>query len=137
MSSAALFRIIIPAANLEQSVRFYSALLDQPGMRVSAGRHYFRCGGVTVAVYCPAGDGDSTEARNNFGHVYFSTNDLEGCFVRAQKTGGLSDEIGDGGLKMGEIAKRPWGERSFYVDDPFGNPLCFVDETTLFKGPPS
>ena len=137
MSSVALFRIIIPAADLEQSVRFYSALLDQPGMRVSGGRHYFRCGAVTVAVYSPAGDGDATQPRSNFGQVYFLTNDLEAYFARAQKTGGLSSEVGDGGLKMGEIAKRPWGERSFYVDDPFGNPLCFVDEATVFKGPPS
>jgi hypothetical protein len=38
---------------------------------------------------------------------------------------------------MGEIARRPWGERSFYMRDPFGNPLCFVDEGTLFtSGPP-
>jgi uncharacterized glyoxalase superfamily protein PhnB len=33
-----------------------------------------------------------------------------------------------------EIEIRPWGERSFYARDPFGNPLCFVDETTLFTG---
>jgi len=29
---------------------------------------------------------------------------------------------------------RPWGERSFYAHDPFGNPLCFVDATTIFTG---
>jgi len=34
----------------------------------------------------------------------------------------------------GEIVKRPWGELSFYVEDPWGNGLCFVDETTLFTG---
>ena len=136
MSDAALFRVIIPAGDLDQSVRFYSTLLGQPGMRVSGGRHYFRCGAVNVAVYCPSGDGDPTPPRRNFGHVYFSTNDLDAYFARAQQTGGLSTETGDGGLKMGEIARRPWGERSFYVDDPFGNPLCFVDEATVFKGPP-
>ena len=36
--------------------------------------------------------------------------------------------------EMGEIAERPWGERSFYAHDPFGNPVCFVDERTLFTG---
>jgi hypothetical protein len=36
---------------------------------------------------------------------------------------------------MGRIATRPWGERSFYLRDPFGNPLCFVDAATLFTGP--
>jgi len=30
--------------------------------------------------------------------------------------------------------ERPWGERSFYAVDPFGNPLCFVDQKTLFTG---
>jgi hypothetical protein len=25
-------------------------------------------------------------------------------------------------------------ERSFYVHDPWGNGLCFVDENTLFTG---
>ena len=136
MSDFVLFRVIMPVGDLDKAVRFYSTLLDQPGMRVSGGRHYFRCGGVTLAVYSPAGDGDPTQPRANFGHVYFSTADLEACFKRAQALGGLSREIGDGGLPMGEIAKRPWGERSFYVDDPFGNPLCFVDESTVFKGPP-
>ena len=38
---------------------------------------------------------------------------------------------------MGQIATRPWGERSFYVHDPFGNPLCFVDAGSLFTGPPA
>ena len=137
MSALTLFRVIIPAGDLEASVSFYSTLFDQPGMRVSGGRHYFRCGAVTLAVYNPSGDGDSVQPRPNFGHVYLATSDLEGCFQRAQLAGGLASDIGDGGLPMGEIATRPWGERSFYLDDPFGNPLCFVDAATLFTGPPS
>jgi len=40
-------------------------------------------------------------------------------------------------LPMGEIARRPWGERSFYLHDPFGNPLCFVDAASIFKGAPA
>jgi hypothetical protein len=36
---------------------------------------------------------------------------------------------------MGEIAKRPWGEVSFYMHDPSGNPICFVDEQSIFRGP--
>jgi catechol 2,3-dioxygenase-like lactoylglutathione lyase family enzyme len=136
MSQVDLFRVIIPAGDLEASVRFYSTLLDQAGMRVSGGRHYFRCGAVTLAVYSPTDDGDTTPPRPNFGHVYLATANLEECYKRAQTVGGLSPETGDGGLPMGAIAKRPWGERSFYLDDPYGNPLCFVDESTLFKGPP-
>jgi hypothetical protein len=29
------------------------------------------------------------------------------------------------------ISVRSSGERSFYAKDPFGNPLCFVDEQTV------
>ena len=32
------------------------------------------------------------------------------------------------------IVTQPWGERSFYAEDPFGNKLCFVDRSTLFTG---
>ena len=35
---------------------------------------------------------------------------------------------------LGRIAKRPWGEESFYASDPFGNPLCFVRRDTEFTG---
>jgi catechol 2,3-dioxygenase-like lactoylglutathione lyase family enzyme len=134
MTDIQLFRVIVPAADLAASQAFYAALLDQPGMRVSGGRHYFRCGSVVLAVYSPAGDGDPTTPRANFGHLYLAVDDLEPCFARAQALGCLDATTGDGALPMGEIATRPWGERSFYAHDPFGNPLCFVDAATLFTG---
>jgi catechol 2,3-dioxygenase-like lactoylglutathione lyase family enzyme len=137
MSATKLFRVIIPVADLESASAFYSTLLDQPGFRVSGGRHYFVCGEVTLALYSPAGDGDKREPRPNFDHVYFAVENLEVFYQRAEELGGLSQETGDGRLPMGRIAKRPWGERSFYVHDPFGNPLCFVDSETIFRGKPS
>jgi hypothetical protein len=36
------------------------------------------------------------------------------------------------GEPAGEVKKRPWGERSFYVTDPWGNELCFVEDGTLY-----
>jgi catechol 2,3-dioxygenase-like lactoylglutathione lyase family enzyme len=137
MPSPRLFRVILPVAEIEPAARFYAALLGQPGMRVSGGRHYFRCGDVTLALYSPKGDGDPREPRPNWDHVYFAVDNLDDVFARAQKLGGLSTHVGDGGHAMGQIATRPWGERSFYLSDPFGNPLCFVDVKTLFTGPPS
>jgi catechol 2,3-dioxygenase-like lactoylglutathione lyase family enzyme len=137
MSVPRLFRVIIPVADIVGAERFYSRLLDQEGMRVSPGRHYFRCGDVTLALYCPAADGDAREPRPNFDHVYFAVENLEAVFERAEQLGGLSTEIGDGNLPMGAIARRPWGERSFYLSDPFGNPLCFVDTATVFSGRPA
>jgi predicted enzyme related to lactoylglutathione lyase len=137
MASARLYRVILPVDSIEAAARFYAALLDDAGMRISPGRHYFRCGEVTLAVYDPAADGDVRTPRPNFDHVYFAVDDLEAVFARAQRLGTLSRAIGDGGLPMGEIARRPWGERSFYLTDPFGNPLCVVDAASIFTGRPA
>jgi len=32
----------------------------------------------------------------------------------------------------GAVTTRPWGERSFYVVDPWGNDLCFCENGTLY-----
>ena len=130
---ARIFRVIMPALDLDRSVSFYQQVLGEKGMRISPGRHYFMCGAVILAVFNPAADGDSTEPRPNFEHVYFAVADLEAFYERAERAGGLSSAIGDGNLPMGTIARRPWGERSFYARDPSGNPICFVDEATLFS----
>jgi catechol 2,3-dioxygenase-like lactoylglutathione lyase family enzyme len=130
-----IFRVIMPVADIERGAQFYGSLLGQPGFRVSPGRHYFPCGEVILALYNPGADGDSPEVRPNFDHVYFAVPDLESVYERAKAVGGISEEIGDGNLPMGEIARRPWGERSFYMRDPLGNKLCFVDESTLFRAP--
>jgi catechol 2,3-dioxygenase-like lactoylglutathione lyase family enzyme len=124
----------MPVADIARAQRFYSAMLEQPGFNVSPGRYYFECGSVILALYDPKADGDETIPRPNFEHVYFAVSDLEAVYQRAERLGGLSAEVGDGNLPMGKIARRPWGERSFYMHDPFGNPLCFVDSTTLFTG---
>jgi catechol 2,3-dioxygenase-like lactoylglutathione lyase family enzyme len=137
MPAMKLYRVIIPVADLEPAHRFYATLLDQPGVRVSPGRHYFACGDVTLALYSPAADGDDRRPHPNFDHVYFAVEDLDTVYKRAQDVGGLSEEVGDGELPMGRIARRPWGERSFYMHDPFGNPLCFVDTATIFRGKPA
>jgi catechol 2,3-dioxygenase-like lactoylglutathione lyase family enzyme len=120
--------------DLESAERFYSALLGQSGERVSPGRHYFECGGVTLALYSPKADGDARAPHPNFDHVYLAVDELEAVPARAKQLRALSTATGDGGLPMGDITTRPWGERSFYLRDPFGNPLCFVDSRTLFTG---
>ena len=124
----------MPVNDLAAAVPFYSALFDNPGFRVSSGRHYFSCGAVILALYDPAADGDRRTPRPNFDHIYFEVDDLDAVYACARRVGGLSSETGDGQLPMGEIARRPWGERSFYMADPSGNPLCFVDAATVFKG---
>ena len=136
VASVRFYRMIMPVDDLDRAAKFYATLLEQEGMRISPGRHYFGCGGAVLALYNPAADGDSTTPRPNFEHVYFAVSDLDAIYQRAERAGGLSTQIGDGNLPMGKIARRPWGERSFYMHDPFGNPLCFVDEASVFTGGP-
>lgn len=129
-----LYRVILQVGDIEGAAAFYAELLGRPGERVSPGRHYFDCGGTILALLDPAADGDGGGARPLPDHVYLAVRDLDAAFARAQRLGGLSQQTGDGGLPMGRIAVRPWGERSFYLHDPWGNPLCFVDQATLFTG---
>jgi len=121
-----LFRVILPVANIDQAAAFYGQLLDLPGKRVSPGRHYFDCEGVILACFDPRADGDDFDAVPNPDHVYFAVNDLDAVFERAKGSGFTALDP--------SIKTRLWGERSFYGKDPFGNPICFVDERTLFTG---
>jgi len=118
-----IFRIIFPVSDIERAGAFYGAVLQEAGERVSAGRHYFRCGGVILACFDPRRDGDDFDPRANQEHVYFAVIDLEGTLRRVETAGG---EIVSG------IQTQPWGERGFYARDPFGNPICFVQEGTTF-----
>jgi catechol 2,3-dioxygenase-like lactoylglutathione lyase family enzyme len=136
VAMARLFRIIVPVDDIERAALFYGSLLEQAGIRVSRGRHYFDCGGVVLACFSPRADGDEWDPTPNPDHLYLAVDDLEAVYARAERLGGLATQIGDGNLPMGEISRRPWGERSFYLRDPFGNKLCFVDEKTVFRGPP-
>ena len=124
--SVRLFRVILPVTGIDHAARFYAALLSMPGIRVSSGRHYFNCGGTILACVEPLAEKDGRTARPNQDHVYFAVPDLEAVFERA-KTSGCGEL--DDSIKM-----RFWGERSFYAKDPFGNPICFVDETTMYVG---
>ena len=119
-----MFRVILPVSSVDRAADFYGAVLGQPGARISPGRHYFGCGGVILACFDPRADGDPWDGSPNPDHVYFATADLEGCYERvAART--------DATIRA-PIETQPWGERSFYCADPFGNKLCFVDDQTLF-----
>lgn len=132
---ASLFRVILPVSDVQGAAKFYSTVLNTPGMRVSGGRHYFDCGGVILACFSPSEDGDSFELRANPDHLYFAVDDLEATFAACGKAGATFAEGDVHGDPAGKIAQRPWGERSFYIKDPFGNPVCFVDRGTVYTGP--
>ena len=131
---AELFRVILPVGDVDAAAAFYGSVLGSPGERVSPGRHYFDCEGTILACYDPRADGDGAEASPNPEWLYLAVDDLEATREAARAAGaGFPDEEVHGD-PMAEIALRPWGERSFYLLDPFGNKICFVDRTTKFTG---
>ena len=126
-----LYRIILQVSDLDRASEFYTTLLGIEGRRIRGGRHYFDCGPVIVALLDVTAGGE--EVKPSADNIYFSVTDLEAVFEHAQSLGCLSEKDVHGDA-AGEIVTRPWGERCFYVEDPFGNPLCFVDSETLFTG---
>ena len=123
-----LFRVILPVSDIDAAAGFYAAILGVPGTRVSRGRHYFDCGGTILACFDPRADGDDFDARPNPDHVYFAVDDLAATFAAARAAGCRALDAA--------VATRPWGERSFYAQDPFANPVCFVQRGTEFTGGP-
>ena len=125
VSNPRLFRVILPVNDIDKAEEFYSFLLNMKGKRVSPGRHYFNCGGTILACYDPRRDTDNFDLPPNPEHLYFAVVDLKAIFAKAMEFGALiTDQIG----------ARPWGETSFYMKDPFGNKICFVQEETAFTG---
>ena len=127
-----LYRIILQVDNLDRAEEFYGKLLADRGRRIPRGsRHYIDCGPVILALVDISAEGLTPKPLPDY--IYFAVNDLEAVHQRAQELKCLSTEDVHG-ASAGEIVKRPWGERSFYAYDPWGNGLCFVDENTLFTG---
>ncbi len=127
-----LFRIILQVDDLDRAAEFYAKLLGDPGRRIPrASRHYIDCGPVILALVDVTAGGEAAKPLPD--KIYFAVGDLEKVYARASDMECLStDDVH--GASAGEIVERPWGERSFYVYDPWGNGLCFVDENTLFTG---
>lgn len=116
-----IHRVIVPVPETEPGVAFYAALLGQPGERVALNRHYFDCG----VVFAVVGPGERQQFSPLPDYLYFAVENLEAALERARTSNATIEE---------EITTYPWGERSFYLRDPWGNPLCIVDEKTAFTG---
>lgn len=119
-----LYRVILPVSDIEAAATFYQTLLDLAGERVSAGRHYLSAGAVILALVDLRADGQNRDPRPNQEHLYFSTEDLAEARARA-----VTAKPSTGPT---EIRDMPWGERSFYLSDPWENPLCIVEEGSEF-----
>lgn len=126
-----LFRVMLQVDNLDEAVDFYSKLLGVTGRKLRGSRAYFDCGSVVLAILDPT-EGNTT-ATPNVDDLYFSVSDLEEIYERARELGCLSEQEVHN-ESAGAIVTRPWGERSFYIEDPWGNGVCFVDDKTVYTG---
>jgi predicted enzyme related to lactoylglutathione lyase len=125
-----LFRINVEVDNLDEAAEFYEKLLGVTGRRQAGARCYFSCGDVTLQVVDVSSVGRPHPAAKA---LYFVVDDLDAVFERAQSLGCLSQEQVHG-EPGGRISVRPWGERSFYAEDRWQNPLCFVEAGTIYPG---
>ena len=124
------FRLNIEVGDLPAAITFYTKLLGVQGRKQAGSRCYFNCGPVTLQVLDVSSTGEPHPAAKA---LYFTVNDLEAVHERAKSLKCLSsDDVH--GAAAGEIVVRPWGERSFYVEDPWKNPLCFVEDGTVYAG---
>jgi len=130
-----LYRIILQVDNLDRAEEFYGKLLGDRGRRIhGASRHYIDCGPVILALVDVNGENiPGLQPKPLPDYIYFAVNDIESFHARARELNSLATEDVHGD-SAGDLVTRPWGERSFYARDPWGNGLCFVDETTLFTG---
>ena len=126
-----LFRVALQVSDLPKAARFYEKLLDTKGRDIRGSRYYLDCGSVILALVDPTQGGE--EAKPNADIVYFSVKDVDAVYARAKALGCLSKEEFHE-QQAGALVVRPWGERSFYVEDLDGNGLCFADAQTLFTG---
>jgi catechol 2,3-dioxygenase-like lactoylglutathione lyase family enzyme len=124
------FRLNVEVGDLDKAIHFYSTLLGVEGRKQPGSRVYYECGPVTLQVVDVSSVGKPHIAAKA---LYFTVKDLKPIFERATSLGSLSREsVHD--APGGGIVVRPWGERSFYVEDPWKNPLCFVEEGTVYTG---
>ena len=125
-----LFRLNVEVGDLDAAIKFYTKLLDITGRKQPGSRVYFGAGPVTLQVVDVSSVGKPHPAAKA---LYFTVKDLDAAFERAKALGCLSREnVHD--APGGGIVVRPWGERSFYAEDPWSNPLCFVEEGTVYTG---
>ncbi|HVE84529.1 MAG TPA: VOC family protein [Myxococcales bacterium] len=126
------FRLNIEVGDLPRAAKFYGELFGVDGRIQAGSRFYVTAGPVTLQVVDVTGHGPG-KPHPAAKALYFTVKDLDAVFARAKALKCLSrekvhDEPG------GQVRVRPWGERSFYAEDPWDNPLCFVEEGTTYPG---
>lgn len=123
------FRLNIEVGDLAKAAAFYADLFAVKGRMQAGSRVYVQAGPATLQIVDVSPEEPQLAAKA----LYFTVKDLDAIHARAKKLGALSKDLVHG-KPGGDLVTRPWGERSFYADDPWGNPLCFVEAGTTYPG---
>jgi predicted enzyme related to lactoylglutathione lyase len=122
-----MFRLNLEVGDIAAAAKLYGDLFAQPARPQPGNRVYLNCGPVALQVVGVAAPQPVPKA------LYFTVNDLDAVHTRAKALGiDSSDKVH--GVRGGDINVRPWGERSFYVADPWGNTFGFVEAGTVYGG---
>jgi predicted enzyme related to lactoylglutathione lyase len=125
------FRLNVEVGDLAAAQSFYETLFAAQGRGQPGTRFYLNAGPVALQVVDVTKFGGTPHPAAKA--LYFTVSDLDAIHARASALGCLSSETVHG-VRGGDISVKPWGERSFYADDPWGNPLCFVEAGTVYAG---
>jgi hypothetical protein len=121
------FRMNLEVGDLAAAQAFYETLLNTQSRGQAGSRFYINPGPVALQVVQTQAPHPAAKA------LYFVVNDLEAVHARAKILNSLSS-LPVHTMNGGDISVKPWGERSFYAQDPWGNPLCFVEAGTVYAG---
>jgi catechol-2,3-dioxygenase len=125
-----LFRVCLEVNHLERAKAFYEELLALKGKKLAGQRVHFDVGGCVLEIIDVSASGPSHPCAKS---VCISVPAVDVVHKRARKLKCLSIELVQD-KPGGAIHVRPWGEKSFYVDDPWFNSLCFVQAGTENRG---
>jgi predicted enzyme related to lactoylglutathione lyase len=125
-----MFRLNVEVGDLKAAATLYQTLFDVQGRLQAGHRVYVPVGPVTLQVVDVSSQRQPHPCAKA---LYFTVDDLDAAHARAKSLNVLSVELVHGS-PAGEPIVRPWGERSFYVDDPWGNQFCFVEAGTVYAG---
>ena len=126
-----MFRLNLEVGDLAAAQLFYETLFGAQGRGQAGNRFYLNAGPVALQVVDVTRFGGAPHPAAKA--LYFTVTDLDALHARAASLKCVSEEAVHG-LRGGDISVKPWGERSFYANDPWANPLCFVEAGTVYAG---
>ncbi len=118
-----LIKITIVVSDLEQAMRFYGNVLQTEGTPLSRGRYVFTNGAVQIICYDPLLEGDAIGhgwMMHPGQYLYFGVANIDTAYIRFKNIGCNTIDA--------KISEDETGRRFFYASDPFGNPLCIMEE---------